>query len=532
MKTSEIVEYSKKALFSSEDRRNVYRRYRNYFYYGTQDPAEGKSEVNKVFGEIRNYLSLVYSPEHILIEPFKDERTDTDALDYILYKIADVTQYLITASKLNYVFLEAVLMALIDGTSIIKYEYKYGEVVWTRIEPENFGLLYEGMDIDDTEQIISHKSYLTRRYVKRFFPKLLTNVTSDNKNKESDSVVKMLYPTADTPLENRNNLGGMVVNNHIDYTEARNGEDVVEAYEVYYNEGKWHRAIVLADTVVMDEVIIRPPFVPIRPIPNPRNFWGISLVSQIEGIQESRNDLLDKIDHAVDLLTNPPTSVTGYQMNEEQIREEVSHLKEPNGVMVVNGNGIKVEQMLPKLDLGSAFNELDWKDMQTKFITGVNEIMMGQAQKNVRSGQYASMLAQFASTELKLVAETIENDFEDLITNTAQLIVLNDTTVYTHKEPNGSTTTYVLANYPNNFRLKVYAHTSSPITTEQNLNLMIKLTEAGIIPPDILIKVAPLPYRDKILKFLKDKAKAAQVQEMIQPQPQDKEKKNETKKAV
>ena len=142
---------------------------------------------------------------------------------------------------------------------------------------------------------------------------------------------------------------------------------------------------------------------------------------------------------------------------------------------------------------------------------GKNEVLSGESQKNVRGQGYASLLAQFASTDLKRVAHTLEAQFEEIFTYTGILFQINDDTTY---KRNGRT--FTLAQWSQSYRVEIYAHTGSPITTENNIQLTLSLHKEGIIPPDVLTEILPLPYKNKILEYIKKKEKAAQAEKQRQ----------------
>ncbi|MEM0173844.1 MAG: hypothetical protein QXI16_04995 [Sulfolobaceae archaeon] len=525
----DLLNLKEKCFHSAPIRERIYKRYRDYYFNGSY---AGKATVNKIFGEVNNYLSLIYSPTEVIIEPQFEPDVSSD-LDFIIYKLADVVEYELDKNKMNFQFSKMLKMALIDGTAVVKLEYKEG-VKWTYIKPENFGVLYEDLDLDSREQIIGHKTFVTKRYLEKYFPDVARKASKTIEKEEDNKLIALFSPDASQPKsplteESEAQTTGRVYKDtdDEDYTYSKNGEIVYPAYELYYYNNGWNVSIIVADTILTTKKISIVPFMLITPIENPLSFWGISLVSVIEKIQEKRNDVLNNIDNTVELTTNPPLVVTGYQMTEEMIREEADNLREPNGISIIQGQNIKVDPYIPRLNIPDAFNQLDWYDMQTKFITGINEILMGQAQKNVRSGQYASMLAQFASTDVKVIAENVESQYEELITTTAKIIQHESTTSY-KQVIQGKVYTYTFSMYPNDYRLKVYAHTSSPITTEQNMKLIISLMQAGIIPADVGIKVLPLPYKKKIEEYIKIK-EAQQAQQQAQQAQQAQ--KEQSKKA-
>jgi hypothetical protein len=220
----------------------------------------------------------------------------------------------------------------------------------------------------------------------------------------------------------------------------------------------------------------------------------------LKKVQGSRNDGIDDIHDATERLLDPSLLISGYNIGEDSADNAVARLRSPGGHYILNGMQAKAEPWVPKLDIEAAYKALDWLDVQTKYITGVNEIMQGQSQKNVRSSGYASMLAQFASTELKRIAHTIEAQLEEAFTFTGQLFQENDGSTYTDQDTKRP---FVLGQFPFDYRLEIYGHTGSPIATENNISLSMQLHDKGLMPAEILIDILPIPYKDQLKAYAK-----------------------------
>jgi len=93
---------------------------------------------------------------------------------------------------------------------------------------------------------------------------------------------------------------------------------------------------------------------------------------------------------------------------------------------------------------------------------------------------------------------------EEVFTATGMLYQINDAHLYTREGRK-----FLLAQYSHPYRIEIYAHTGSPITTEYNLQVILKLSETlKGFPLDVLVEVLPVPYKNKMLKSLKEAAKA------------------------
>jgi hypothetical protein len=124
-------------------------------------------------------------------------------------------------------------------------------------------------------------------------------------------------------------------------------------------------------------------------------------------------------------------------------------------------------------------------------MSGITGILGGKPIPNVRSGSYASILAQFASAPLKKKALRVECFIETMMTMFA-----NIKTKMLEKY-------FLISGTP--FRIDVFAHTSSPIVATFYQDMLLQLAEAGIIPAEVLVDVLPLPKKDVIKKYLEVK---------------------------
>jgi len=490
--------------FFNVDRRTAdYETYRSYYYNGS-DRLKPRADINKIFGEINNMLSLVYSPDNMVLESIVDKTVDQTPLEQDIMSILyEKTHENIFSNRLELQLNRIMLGAIIDGISIVKIIWnataKTCELMY--VQPDNFGVIYESMEIDDEFQIFCHKTQYTEAEIKKNYPSVYKNIkkSKEGKKTERTNAVKLLTGTQTSSalvMENDNEVRDF---------KPESGTETYTVKELWRHiRGSWERAIIVEDFVVSVRVMTQNPFFILRPIETPNYFWGMPIIYQIKEIQDKRNDKLKLLDHAVTLLTNPPLIIGGYMIDYETALKHRTELREPGGIFVLEGSqgNVKIDPYLPAVDIPSLFQLLQYYDAQTQYITGINEIMMGEAQKNVRSQGYAHMLAEFASTELKKTAHTLEGQLEEIFTFIAQTYQSDDSTMY---QKNGNV--FLLAQFSHDFRIEIFAHSGSPISMENNTKFAFALLKEGLMPPKELIKILPLPDKAKIIEYIEKKEK-------------------------
>ncbi len=493
-------------FFNRDKRLRKYRVYRNLYYRGTSDGSPAK--INRIFGEVNDIAAMIYSPDNIILE-LVTENEISDLQQKIADKLQEKVKNNFFNKRLDNITSQVVTNALIDGTRFIKIIWTGNGVDYREIAPENIGVVYEGLPIENINQVFTHRTYLTERQVEHFYPKTYRKI-----KKQST-----------TATESQDSLAGLVLSQtQAAETPSRDAFELTpkaampvyqsdELYYYDYDTSTWHRALFIEKQLVniKDTGLKFHPFFTICPIPKGSSIYGMSIIELLKTIQHYRMQRIDEIDQAIPALLDPPLIAQGYSLDRDRLEADKENLSTPGGIFIIDGQGIKIDPYLPKLDIPLAMEMIGYYDEQTTYITGLNEIMMGKPTKNVRSEGYANMLAEFASAPLKRQAHRIESQFEEVFTTTAELFQINDDTTYKTRV-NNTDYSFILSELTADYRVEIYAHTASPITTTNNINLILKLAQADIIPPDILVYILPLPYKNRIEKHIKtmqiQKAKA------------------------
>lgn len=502
---AEVIKLVSDCFFTRDKRKAMYDVYRNFYYQGGNNTS---SDVNRIYGDVNSTLSLIYSPEQLILEGVPVQPTDSDdpaeeAERVILDEIAKAVGNNFFHRRLDLKTSKIALSALIDGTSPVRGDWKNGGVDYVQCMPESFGIAYEALDLDDEEQIFAFETELTEQQINKRYPKKAKSILSYGQSGDPRSSNLKVFIDGGQG----NNQGQVVEVATFDFKPQAAIRTYTAAglYQFDHCAKQW-RITTLINSIVVDDYLTGSSthnWFLIKPLEIPGNIWGLSIIQLLMGIQTKRDDFLANLNHAIEKGINPPLVVSGFNIGTESLTDKVKQLDEPGGSAIFDGQSVKIEPWLPELDIHAGFEVLGYYDSQSKFIMGKNEVLSGESQRNVRGQGYASLLAQFASTDLKRVAHTLEAQFEELFTYTGILFQINDDTTYKQEGR-----VFTLAQWSRSYRIEIYAHTGSPITTENNIQLTLALHKEGIIPPDVLTEILPLPYKNKILDYIKKKEKA------------------------
>jgi hypothetical protein len=154
---------------------------------------------------------------------------------------------------------------------------------------------------------------------------------------------------------------------------------------------------------------------------------------------------------------------------------------------------------------------------QMLMIGGFPEIMRGQGEPGVRAGVHADTLMKTASPQLRGAALKGERQCAMAADLTLQIKEAKDPARYWTK---GDTiqdvekTSFLLTDMPNDWRVTVDSHSSSPIFSDENTQLIVGSHKMGIVDGEYMLDNLPFPDKDAAKARLKEKE--AKQQQMMQ----------------
>jgi len=200
----QIEEYAN--ICFNPSRAEYFKTLRKFYYQGDEFI---NSLIKRQFGEIQQIASLIFTPEKIILEgkfSFPEEVLDIEKklLDSL---VREVENNFYTVHGLDNVISQCIEASLVMGTCPIKvyfYGHKIGSkwvyqgIKYQKILPENLGVLYESLPIDDRQQVIAHRTFVSPQRIKRLYGIDIEEIREKAKQKETSSY-KILPISPDAP---------------------------------------------------------------------------------------------------------------------------------------------------------------------------------------------------------------------------------------------------------------------------------------------------------------------------------------------
>jgi hypothetical protein len=161
---------------------------------------------------------------------------------------------------------------------------------------------------------------------------------------------------------------------------------------------------------------------------------------------------------------------------------------------------------------------------QINWLSGFPNIMQGQGEPGVRAGSHADTLMKTASPYLRDRALLVERQVATAADKTLALKEAKDSSKYWI---DGSTietmekTGFLLTDLPEDWRVSVDSHSSSPIFADENTQLIMAGRKIGMVTDDYVIDNLPFPNKEeaKAQKKEQEAQKQALLQKLVQENP-------------
>lgn len=152
-------------------------------------------------------------------------------------------------------------------------------------------------------------------------------------------------------------------------------------------------------------------------------------------------------------------------------------------------------------------------------VGGFPDIMQGKGEQGVRAGSHAQTLLKTASPSLRDRALLIERQCAMCADLTFDIMTAKDDKFHWTKADkpieDPENTKFLLSNLPEDSRITVDSHSSSPIFSDENTQLVFAAHKSGIVGKKYVVDNTPLPNKE-MAKVEIDEREEAQKQQMEQ----------------
>jgi len=256
--------------------------------------------------------------------------------------------------------------------------------------------------------------------------------------------------------------------------------------------------------------------------------WGRSEMCNIALMQEAINKRINGIGALLRRQEDPNFMFTGIQGSAKDI---MAKIKKPGGHLVDNGPSAKMQELTPKLPDGlfQSLNEyLSWFED----VSGFTPTLSGRGESGVRAQAHAETLVRMASPRMKDGALLIERQVEafgGLCLDMLQAKVAKEMTAWVMPKdslksklaalftkfseeefddppvPGMKPVKFLLHQLPEDMKVSVDSHSSSPAFVQDTRALLLELFKAGAMSPEKLVELTSPPHKDDLIEDLKSK---------------------------
>jgi hypothetical protein len=189
------------------------------------------------------------------------------------------------------------------------------------------------------------------------------------------------------------------------------------------------------------------------------------------------------------------------------------------------GMGAKVEDLTPKIP-PELMPMVKWLMETINTILGFPPIMQGQGEPGVRAGSHANTLMKTASPDLRDRSLLVEQQCAAAADLTLTLMELKDPQRYWTKADKPiqdvEETSFLLSDLPDDWRVTVDSHSSSPIFADENEQLVFAANARGIVDGEFVINNTQLPNKETAIQAFRKKQESehAMFEKLLQVDPE------------
>ena len=521
-----VKEVIDECMASVGERAMIYVRAAQYYYTGTYDARAAIYNKTKPF--IDKLSGFLMQPTDVRFQVIFDSGEDDSVLEraqLVGEKLS--ADYRSTDSDIT--FAEALTWSMVNGCQLLKHFPHDEGFKLAAVHPQNFGVLGETtLDLDEQEAFC-HVTFPTMSRLrsllddhprKKEIMERIETGRPTQKDEEQPSyfhqmVVGGLNPLGDPGGAPRSEAAGIVNVFPVPtpWKPNRRLTPTVKFCELWIKDrdrgGDYTTMQVVYPDVIIEgdyarrnlsRVPGRSSFVKIQPQITPGYFWGRSLISDVQMLQDVLNKRLRDIKVMWDRNVNAPQMFSGLtSITEEQYYKIISEggfINDPNP----NAKASKLVDPPPP----GYMEELQFILGLFEEASGFSPIMSGQGEPGVRAGVHAQTLVRTSSPRLIDQAARVERQLAESGYLSLRIMQAMDPRIY--RTDKG--TEFTLKEFPDDFQVAVDSHSASPAFAEDNRQVAIALARANAIDSEDLIHMLHPPGAELLLARLRQRQKA------------------------
>lgn len=502
----------------------------------TGSPDGNTAILNRMFPHVDRMTSYLFSPQDLRFHIDFTHEYDKSVLDQ-----AEVASRVLTRQfelrDIDMQFGEAVFIALMHGACISKLVQTHDGISCKLVMPWQFGVYREDLNDLGSQEAVVETTYITPFDLWRrishlpnavdLFRRARSYAKRRSSGEDSDSYFHQVLlagtpPVVQTDPPFAQQPGGLVTIS-ADPTGAMLGPSVAEElicfHEMYVLDDE--RGDYTTIQIAEPDILIAPqyrrknffleehlPYTLVQPNRLQGYFWGRSELADLMKLQHLLRDRLEDIKKLMGLQYDRLLAIVG---NSGMSDEQYDQFRNAGWIALEPGSDVK--DLTPKMP-DQAFADISEIMGFMDEVSGFQNILSGQGEPGVRAGNHAQTLLKTASPRLRDRAIIVERQCADLADTAFQLMAAKEAKAYWTRDGKE----FLLSQLPDDYRISVDSHSSSPIYEDDHKELAAFLLKAGVIDGESALELLPVPMRDILKSRFKEiqKAKAEQAQQLMQ----------------
>ena len=531
-----VIDIKDACRVSAPRRAAMCRAFNQWVETGTE--GGNRALVNKLYSHNERLAAHLYSPTELRFDMDFESHYATDIL-----AMGETTARVITREwerkDIDMLFGDGVNLGLKYGAAIAKQVWGHAGVEARLVMPWCFGVYREDVTNLEDQEALCESGLMTLAEVWRrishlkdaesMYRRILAHAEKNGGDVLNNSFFHNVLSSnvLNTDLATQRQQPGGIVQladvNAAGMLAPEIAIDLVQYHELYIKDDATEDYVTIL--LIEPDILVSPrlkrenqfapkvqPFSLIQPNSAPDYLWGRPEATDLIAPQGLLAQWFNDVRRMQGIQVDKILAFTGADgITDERYAQfrEAGYIDLPAGASVNDLTPQFPPQMFQSIEVLTRFMDE---------ISGFGNILSGQGEPGVRAGNQADTMVKMASPRLRDRALLVERQCAAMADKTLDLLQAKDGRPYVTDKTTGVAKEFLLYDLPEDRRITVDSHSSSPIFADDHQQLVAFGLKAGFIGGDSAIEQLPYPRKD----LLKQRYKAMQdaKQKMIQEHPE------------
>ena len=490
--------------------------------------------INKLYSHIDRLSAHLYSPAELRFILDFEAHYPTDVL-----AMGEATARTLTREwerkDIDVMFGAAVDTGLSYGAAVLKQMWGHSGLEARVIMPWQFGVYREDVNNIEDQEAVCESGLMTLEEAWRrishlpkadeMYRKIVAHARKDTGDPVNNSFFHNVLSTSvlNTDLASIRQQPGGVVQLSSDPSSMMGPQldiDLVPYHEMYVKDDD--RGDYVTVLMIEPDILVSPyskrenqfapktqPYTLVQPNFVPGYFWGRS---EIVDLMEPQGLLATWMDDTRRMMGLQVDKILAFSGADGITDEKYAEFRAA-GFMDMPA-GAKVEDLTPQMP-PQMFQAIELLNRQMEEISGFGNILSGQGEPGVRAGNQAESMIKMASPRLRDRSLLLERQCASAADKSLDCLAAKDDRIYRTSGPADKAREFLLHDLPEDRRVTVDSHSSSPIFSDDHKDLVAFGLKAGFLGGDSAIELLPFPQKDLLVRRYEamQAAKARLIQE-------------------